>query len=307
MDAVLLPLQSTCPTIVSHNVCRRSCLSTPARSGTKLSLLSSSYSRLQTNNLRASLKVSDMAQLRSTRTGLRSFSSEAKLATDEEGGVNGAKLAEKNEEIQEIQEEQEEEEAESAVLKGSASDKEAIKQSVEVLKTAAKTRKVPASEIVTAFKVLAKAKLDPTNFLPIVGGTKSPGRKWLLIFTCNKEEYNSIEGKGTYLPISAVQNFDAEAMSIQNGVYLGPLGELIFCGNFMWEKRNLRFFFHTLKIKLGPFGPFSIPVGSKDQEIKKNNPGFIWSYVDDEILVGMGKAGGTAFWVRCERVEKPLY
>ncbi|CAM6093798.1 unnamed protein product [Calypogeia fissa] len=100
--------------------------------------------------------------------------------------------------------------AESAVLKDSASDKDTIKQSVEVLKTAAKTRKVPASEIVTAFKVLAKANLDPTNFLSIVGGTKSPGRKWLLIFTCNKEEYNSIEGKGAYLPITAVQNFDAE-------------------------------------------------------------------------------------------------
>lgn len=59
---------------------------------------------------------------------------------------------------------------------------EAVAQSVELLKTAARTRKVSASEIIAAFKVLDKAKLDPTDFLSLVGGTKSPGRTWLLIF-----------------------------------------------------------------------------------------------------------------------------
>lgn len=76
---------------------------------------------------------------------------------------------------------------ESAAPTKSESD-DGFAQSVALLKTAAKTRKVPASEIIAAFKLLAKAKVDPTDFLPLIGGTKSPGRTWLLVFTCNKDE-----------------------------------------------------------------------------------------------------------------------
>lgn len=288
MDSLLLPLRLTSPAVSRHIVCVKSPRMTQA--GSDAVWLSSSHSRVQTK-MAASFKVWDQLQLRS-RAGGRGLAAEAELTTDE-GSVNEADLAV--------------EEAEEEAATSDAQSDDAVTQSVALLKTAAKTRKVPASEIVAAFKVLNKAKLDPTDFLQLIGGPKSPGRTWLLVFTCNKEQYNSSEGKGSYLPITAVQNFDAEAMFIQNGVYLGRLGELTFSGNFMWEKRNLRFNFDTLKVKIGPFGPFGIPISRKDQEITKNSPGFIWSYVDDEILVGKGKAGGTAFWVRCERAKKSMY
>lgn len=52
-----------------------------------------------------------------------------------------------------------------------------------MLKKAAKTRKVPAAEILSAFDVIEKAKVDPSGFLETLGGTESPGRTWMLIFT----------------------------------------------------------------------------------------------------------------------------
>lgn len=52
-----------------------------------------------------------------------------------------------------------------------------------MLKNTAKTRKVPPGEILQAFSVIGKAKLDPSEFLTTLGGTESPGRTWMLIFT----------------------------------------------------------------------------------------------------------------------------
>ncbi|CAI9113492.1 OLC1v1014106C1 [Oldenlandia corymbosa var. corymbosa] len=58
-----------------------------------------------------------------------------------------------------------------------------VEESVRVLKNAAKTRKVPAKDILSAFAVIEKAKIDPSGFLETLGGTESPGRTWMLIFT----------------------------------------------------------------------------------------------------------------------------
>lgn len=54
---------------------------------------------------------------------------------------------------------------------------------MKLLKNAAKTRKVPAEEILSAFSVIEKAKLDPSGFFETLGGSHSPGRTWMLIFT----------------------------------------------------------------------------------------------------------------------------
>lgn len=54
---------------------------------------------------------------------------------------------------------------------------------MNVLKTAAKTRKVAADEILAAFSAIEKAKIDPSTFLETLGGPESPGRTWMLIFT----------------------------------------------------------------------------------------------------------------------------
>lgn len=52
-----------------------------------------------------------------------------------------------------------------------------------VLKEAAKTRRVPASDVLSALSKIKKSKVDPTAFFETLGGTESPGRTWMLIFT----------------------------------------------------------------------------------------------------------------------------
>lgn len=54
-----------------------------------------------------------------------------------------------------------------------------------MLKDAAKTRKVGSQEVLQALSVIEKAKLDPSEFLQTLGGTESPGRTWMLIFTAD--------------------------------------------------------------------------------------------------------------------------
>ncbi|RRT47819.1 hypothetical protein BHM03_00029512 [Ensete ventricosum] len=58
-----------------------------------------------------------------------------------------------------------------------------VAASVKVLKAAAKTRKVPAPEVLAALAVIKKEKSEPSSFLETLGGTESPGRTWMLIFT----------------------------------------------------------------------------------------------------------------------------
>lgn len=60
---------------------------------------------------------------------------------------------------------------------------EEVETSVKLLKSAAKTRRVAAEEILSALSIIEKAKLDPSRFFDTLGGTSSPGRTWMLIFT----------------------------------------------------------------------------------------------------------------------------
>ncbi|VVA91732.1 unnamed protein product [Arabis nemorensis] len=175
-----------------------------------------------------------------------------------------------------------------------------VKESVSLLKTAAKTRKVAADEILAAFSTIEKAKIDPSTFLETLGGSESPGRTWMLIFTAEKKLT-----KGRYFPLTAVQRFDAVGKRIENGVYLGPLGALTFEGKFSWKNRILAFIFEEIRIKIGPFNPLKIGLGKKDAEEEPSNkdPFFIWFYVDEEIAVARGRSGGTAFWCRCRRIS----
>ncbi|XP_057975869.1 uncharacterized protein LOC131163207 isoform X2 [Malania oleifera] len=174
-----------------------------------------------------------------------------------------------------------------------------VEESVEVLKNAAKTRRVAAEKVVSALSVIEKAKLDSSGFLETLGGSESPGRTWMLIFTATKQ----LNG-GSYFPLTAVQRFDAAAKRIENGVYLGPIGSLTFEGRFSWKKRVLAFIFECIRIKVGPFKPLEVSLGQKgNSEPSTNNPFFIWFYVDEEIAVARGRSGGTAFWCRCRRVK----
>lgn len=177
---------------------------------------------------------------------------------------------------------------------------EEVINSVKLLKNAAKTKKVPSSEVVYALEVLKKAKLDPSNFFNILGGKESPGRTWMLIFTVQARS-----GKGFYFPVTAVQRFDASAMRIENGIYLGPIGYLTFEGRLTWKKRILAFIFEYMNLKIGPLGPLKINLAKekdKGRTPTTKDPFFIWFYIDEEIAVAQGRGGGTAFWCRCTRV-----
>lgn len=170
---------------------------------------------------------------------------------------------------------------------------------MEVLKTAAKTRQVPSSEILSAFAEIKKNAPDEID-LSTLGGNESPGRTWMLVFTSKGKSSD----KGNYFPITAVQRFDAAGRRIENGVYFGALGNLSFEGRLSWKKKILAFVFERIRIKAGPFGPFEINLGQTDpnREPSNKDPFFIWFYVDEEIAVAQGKSGGTAFWCRCARI-----
>lgn len=177
--------------------------------------------------------------------------------------------------------------------------KREVEECVKLLKNAAKTRKVPAEEILSALSLIEKAKIDPSSFLDTLGGKDSPGRTWMLIFTAKKK----LDG-GVYFPLTAVQRFDAAAKRIENGVFLGPIGQLTFEGRLSWKNRILSFIFENLRIKVGPLKPLQISLGQKeDREPSTKDPFFIWFYVDEEIAVARGRSGGTAFWCRCRQVD----
>lgn len=175
----------------------------------------------------------------------------------------------------------------------------AVAESVAVLKAAAKTRKVAATEVLSALGKIKKAKLDTSAFFSTLGGTESPGRTWMLIFTAQ----GRLE-KGSYFPVTAVQRFDAAGKRIENGVYLGPVGSLTFEGRLSWKKKKiLAFVFERLRLKVGPLGPLEIGLGAaSEEEPGTKDPFFVWFYVDEEIAVAQGRGGGVAFWCRCQRV-----
>ncbi|KAA8542943.1 hypothetical protein F0562_024095 [Nyssa sinensis] len=66
-----------------------------------------------------------------------------------------------------------------------------------------------AKEVLSALSVIKKSKLDLSRFLEKLGGSKSLGRTWMLIFTAKSGLKN-----GGYVPITAVQRFDATKPSV---------------------------------------------------------------------------------------------
>lgn len=72
---------------------------------------------------------------------------------------------------------------------------------MKVLKNAAKTRKVPKEEVLSALSVIEKAKIDPSKFLDTLGGSKSPGRTWMLIFTSEVDIFLFVVDSTAYNPM----------------------------------------------------------------------------------------------------------
>ena len=104
--------------------------------------------------------------------------------------------------------------------------------------------------------------------------------------------------------IYGYSNSFLQGKRIENGIYLGPIGCLTFEGRLSWKKKILAFIFERVRIKVGPFGPLEIGLGSGDdgREPSTKDPFFVWFYVDEEIAVAQGRGGGVAYWCRCQRV-----
>lgn len=196
-----------------------------------------------------------------------------------------------------------------------SSDKD-VQSGAAVLKRAGESKKVPGEEVFDALSALQKAKLDPAPFLATLGGAASPGRAWMLVFSTTPGQIKAAQqggrGTGSYFPVTAVQRFDAAAMEVENGVYLGPFASFSFMGPIGWSGRRLSFLYTQLCIKLGPLGPFKFNVGKKDDEGRvpgegkegQKDPFFLFFYADDGVIAARGRGGGDAFWRRCERVAE---
>ncbi|CAI5959449.1 unnamed protein product [Closterium sp. NIES-65] len=188
-----------------------------------------------------------------------------------------------------------------------------IEAAVAVLAEAARSKQVKGEEVFAALRRLETRKVgaeESKAWLAALGGAASPGHMWQLVFTAGSGEVRKAakggEGTGSYFPIAAIQRFDATAMEIENGVFLGPVGYLTFQGPMGFTGRRLAFTFHTLTLKLGPLPPFQWGIGKEEDKGRvpgegkagSKDPFFTWFYVDDRIAAARGRGGGSAFWVR---------
>ncbi|CAI5529097.1 unnamed protein product [Closterium sp. Naga37s-1] len=187
-----------------------------------------------------------------------------------------------------------------------------IEAAVAVLAEAARSKQVKGEAVFAALRRLETRKVgaeESKAWLAALGGAASPGHMWQLVFTAGSGEVRKAakggEGTGSYFPIPAIQRFDATAMEIENGVFLGPVGYLTFQGPMGFTARRLAFTFHTLTLKLGPLPPFQWGIGKEEDKGRvpgegkagSKDPFFTWFYVDDHIAAARGRGGGAAFWV----------
>ncbi|GJP72557.1 hypothetical protein CLOP_g3275 [Closterium sp. NIES-67] len=200
------------------------------------------------------------------------------------------------------------------VVSASAGTEEAeVAAAVAVLAEAARSKQVKGEAVFAALRRLETRKVgaeESKEWLAALGGAASPGRMWQLVFTAGSGEVRKAmkggEGSGSYFPIAAVQRFDAQAMEIENGVFLGPVGHLTFRGPMGFTNRRLAFTFHTLSLKLGPLPPIQWAIGKEEDKGRvpgegkagAKDPFFTWFYVDDHVAAARGRGGGSAFWVR---------
>ena len=181
-----------------------------------------------------------------------------------------------------------------------------LEDSVALLKQAANTKSVPGRQVFAALRALEKASVQDPSWPEIVGGRKSPGNRWQLVFTTGTKQVRDAlkgkEGGGNYFPITAAQRWDASTGTIENGIYLGLIAALTFSGPYEYVGKKLSFDFDKLKLKLGPWSfEFGLKDEIKNYEGGKSDPFFVIFYVDEDIICARGRGGGIAFWARTDR------
>lgn len=183
-------------------------------------------------------------------------------------------------------------------------------QAAKVVKQAvAKANSVPAPAVLSAMLDLEAAKLPVDGWQEVL---QAPGTHWRLVFTSDEKDVKAAMKQqpnkgGIYFPIAAVQKFDATKMDFENGVFLGPIAYLTFNGPYAMSGRQLTFDVSTMNIGLGPL-KFSIPlkkdaksIADMDPADRKKLPFFLYSYIDDDTVVGRGRGGGLAVWTRADK------
>lgn len=182
----------------------------------------------------------------------------------------------------------------------------------KTLAKASKTRAVPPQRVYETMRALEKMRIQPTDAYQIMAGTRSPGRAWRLVFTSSaKQIRDEMRGKskggGLYFPLVAGQQWDPERQVMRNGVFLGHYASMVFEGPTEERGTKMRFDFHRLTLKLGPWKKtFQIKATPKDEPKgvdPKLGPFFVRCYVDDEIMVMRGKGGGIALWARADEED----
>lgn len=178
-----------------------------------------------------------------------------------------------------------------------------VESAVDTLKRAALSKSVPGREVFQAMRMLEKAKLKSDGWDTVL----ADNRGWRLVFTSSskdiaKDTKGTGIGSGFFFPLAAAQRWDLTADSVQNGIYLSHVAALVFKGKMVIKNKRLAFDFDQLKLKLGPWennfklkDPPTLEVLQKDPKA----PFFLFSYVDDDVIVARGRGGGLAFWARC--------
>jgi len=192
-----------------------------------------------------------------------------------------------------------------------------LQKTADVLRIAADTKKPRAKEVLDCMLAVSKGNsIDPAAYKDVLCGTTSPGRRWRLVFTADKDvvanatkkEPEEGKGWGQYWPVgSAAQRWNGVENRLVNGVYLGHLASLLFYGPFVVEGKKMMFDYTKLEINIGPLSlKFDVKDEAEavrklnDDKEKKELPFFVFQYADDNVCVARGKSGGIAVWRRTD-------
>lgn len=196
-----------------------------------------------------------------------------------------------------------------------ADTKTEIDSCLAVLKRASETKQEDSDRVVEALVDLEKlsrqaAKEDPRYAETMLANLNG---SWRLVFTTGTANTQKKYGKINYFPLKAVQSFDTETMSIENGIYLGDFCALKFSGDFTFDLKKRKLEFDFSKVCLLQFLDISLGKGEAASLGAKSGLGsesnvanaardksafFNWISADSDVATARGGGGGLALWKR---------
>eukprot|EP00197_Chlamydomonas_leiostraca_P013757 CAMPEP_0202865678 /NCGR_PEP_ID=MMETSP1391-20130828/6293_1 /ASSEMBLY_ACC=CAM_ASM_000867 /TAXON_ID=1034604 /ORGANISM="Chlamydomonas leiostraca, Strain SAG 11-49" /LENGTH=219 /DNA_ID=CAMNT_0049545543 /DNA_START=103 /DNA_END=763 /DNA_ORIENTATION=- len=167
---------------------------------------------------------------------------------------------------------------------------------------------ITAKRTLDAMLKLEKMRVKPSPAWADI--ISAPGVHWRLMFTAAAKDVVAAQkkpgaGSVTSFPLAACQKFDGREGSFENGVFLGNLAHLTFKGPMALDGRRLSFDVDKMYIGLGPWRA-CVPLKAErdlaalDAKERGKLPFFLYAYVDDGLIVGRGRSGGLAVWMRAD-------